>query len=130
MIGDEKMEKVVTLFNMGDSPDDVEIRHTGTELYIYAKGRQIATVSGVHDNIQRDKNYPGHFTDIIVDRYGDRDKKREVIITLVHKKALTVEEIELTRPVCTKCGERTELVDGCIFFYIYKCPKCGEEIKR
>lgn len=46
MIGDEKMEKVVTLFNMGDTPDDVEIRHIGTELYIYAKGRQIATVSG------------------------------------------------------------------------------------
>jgi tRNA(Ile2) C34 agmatinyltransferase TiaS len=121
------MEKVVTLFNMGDDPDDVEIRH---KLHIYAKGRHMATVSGVHDYIQREKNYPDHFTDIVVDRYGDKDKKRDVIITLVHKKALTIEEIELTRPVCQKCGERTELVDGCVFFYIYKCPKCGEEIEK
>jgi predicted RNA-binding Zn-ribbon protein involved in translation (DUF1610 family) len=114
---------------MGDSPDDVEIRRIGTELCIYVKGRHMATVSGVHEYIQREKDYPGKFTDIVVDTFGDKDKKREVIITLVHKKALTVEEIELTRPLCPKCGKRTELVDGCVFFYIYRCPDCGEEVK-
>ena len=126
----ETNKPVVTLFNMGDSPDDIDMNQVGAQIHISVKGRHMITVSGVHDHIQREKNYPGHFTDVIVDRYGDRDKPRDVIITLVHKKALTVDEIELTRPVCTKCGERTELVDGCIFFYIYKCPKCGEEIKR
>ena len=124
------MEKVVTLYNMGDNPDDVEINQVGTQIHIRVKGRHMVTVSGVHDNIQMEKNYPGHCTDVVVDRYGDKDKKREVIITLVHKKVLTVDEIELTRPVCQKCGERTELIDGCVFFYIYKCPKCGEEIKK
>lgn len=79
---------------MGNSPDDVDIRHIGTELHIYIKGEHKATVSGVHDQIQREKNYPAKFTDVIIDRFGDRDKNREVIITLVHKKGLTVEEIE------------------------------------
>lgn len=123
------MANVVTLFNMGDSPDDIDICHVGTELHIYVKGRHMAMVSDVHEHIQREKDYPGKFTDIVVDTYGDRNKKREVIITLVHKKALTVEEIELTRPLCPKCGKRTELVDGCVFFYIYKCPDCGAEVK-
>lgn len=42
----------------------------------------------------------------------------------------TVDDIELARPVCPKCGERTELIDGCIFFYVYKCTECGEEVKK
>lgn len=42
----------------------------------------------------------------------------------------TVDDIELARPVCPKCGERTELIDGCIFFYEYRCPGCGEEVKK
>lgn len=124
------MEKVVTLFNMGDSPDDVEMNHVGTDVHISVKGRHMITVSGVHSHIQIEKNYPEKLTDIVVDRFRDKDKPREVIITLVHKKVLTVDEIELTRPICPKCGERTELVDGCVFFYIYKCQKCGEEIKK
>ena len=124
------MEKVVTLFNMGDSPDDVEINHVGTEVHISVKGRQMITVSGVHAHIKRERNYPGKYTDIVVDRFGDKDKPREVIMTLVHKKALTVEEIELTRPGCPKCKTKMELIDGCVFFYIYKCPSCGEEVKK
>lgn len=110
------MEKVVKLFNMGEGPDDVEIRHIGTDIHILVKGRYMATVSGVHDHIQRDKNYPGKFTDVIVDRYGDRDKKREVIITLVHKTALTVDEIQ------SKCGERIEPIDGPVFYLPGQTP--------
>ncbi len=80
------METVATLYDMGESPDDVEIRHIGTEVQIYVKDRLMATVSGVHSHIQRDKNYPDKITDIIVDRFGDKNKPREIIITLVHKK--------------------------------------------
>jgi len=41
----------------------------------------------------------------------------------------TMEEIEESRPICS-CGSRMDLIDGCVFFYIYKCMACGKEIKR
>lgn len=126
----ETNKPIVTLFNMGGNPDDVIINQVGIDVHIRVKGRHMITISGVHEHIQREKNYPGHYTDIVVDRFGDKNKPREVIITLVHKKALTVEEIELTRPACPKCETKMELVDGCVFFYVYKCPKCGEEVKK
>lgn len=128
------METVVTLFNIGDSPDDVSIRQVGDGIHIYLKKDMdkiyslVASIRGVHKRITTDKNYSGKYTDIIVD---SGEEKREVIATILHKSNLaTIEEIEATRPICLNCGIRTELIGGDVFMYVYKCPKCGLEIRK
>lgn len=131
------METMVTLFDVGESPDDVSIHHVGDAIHVYVKKenekiyRHVATIRGIHKNVKRDKNYPGRYTDIIVD-YGDSKEnreKREVVATILHKRDLaTIEEIEATRPMCHICGIRRELVGGSVFAYIYRCPKCGNEL--
>lgn len=131
------METVVTLFGVGDSPDDISVHHVGDSVVIYVKTedenvyRHVATITGVHQHIKRDKNYPGKYTDIVVDHHGDKEnrEKREVIATILHKRDLaTIEEIEAARPICNICGVRRMLVGGSVFSYIYRCPKCGNEI--
>lgn len=129
------MEIVATLFDIGESPDDVSIRQIGDGVHIYVRKidkeeiyRHVATIRGVHKKITTEKNYPGRYTDIVVD-YGEDKEKREVVATLLHKRNLaTIEEIEATRPVCVNCGIRTELIGGSVFMYFYRCSKCGSEI--
>lgn len=131
------METIVTLFGVGENPDDVSIHHVGDGVHIYVKTekenvyRHVATITGVSRHIRRDKNYPGKFTDIIVDYRDDKEnrEKREVIATILHKRDLaTIEEIEATRPICHVCNVRRDLIGGSAFSYIYKCPKCGNEV--
>lgn len=133
------METVVTLFDVGNSPDDVSVRHVGDGVHIYVKieneqvYRHVATITGVHKHIKRDKNYPGKYTNIVVDYGNDKEnrEKREVVATILHKRNLaTIEEIDATRPICHTCGVRRDLVGGSIFEYVYRCPKCGNEITQ
>lgn len=132
------METVLTLFDVGKSPDDVSIHHVGNSVVIYVKTedkvyRHVATITGVDKHIKEEKNYHGKYTDIVVDHFDDiEDKeKREVIATILHKRGLsTIEEIEATRPIHIDCGTRMELVGGSVFSYIYRCPKCGHEESR
>lgn len=136
--GDEKMGSVITLFDMGESPDDIRIHHVGDAIHIYVRKenekviyRHVATITGVRVNIKRDKNYMGKFTDIVVDYGDDKEnrEKREVIATILHKRTLaTIEEIEATMPICNQCGVKRELIGGSVFSYIYRCPKCGNEL--
>lgn len=121
------METVITLLDIGESPDDVDTHHVGSGVHIYVKNKHVASIHGVHKLIRREKNYVGKFTDIVVD--NEDKEKREVIATLLHKRTLAnMEEIEATRPVCNDCGARTELIGGSVFAYIYRCPNCGKEI--
>lgn len=131
------METIVTLFGVGENPDDVSIHHVGDGVHIYVKTekenvyRHVAMIRGVHKHIKREKNYPGRYTDIVVDHYDDKEngEKREIIATILHKRDLaTIEEIEATRPICNVCNVRRDLIGGCVFAYIYRCPKCGNEI--
>lgn len=130
------MEKIVTLFDVGESPDDIQVYHVGDGIHIYVKTadekvyRHVATITGVHKHIRRDKHYPGKYTNIVVDYGDDKEnrEKREVIATILHKRTLaSIEEIEATRPMCNICRIRRELVGGTVFAYIYRCPKCGDE---
>lgn len=131
------METVITLLDVGDSPDDVSVHHVGDSVVIYVKTenksayRHVATITGVHRHIRRDKDYGNRHTNIVVD-YGDMKEnreKREVIATILHKKNLaTIDEIASERPLCTICKVRRELVGGSVFAYVYRCPKCGDEI--
>lgn len=133
------METIVTLFDVGESPDDVSVHHVGDTVVVYVKTedkkvyRHVVTITGVHKHVRRDKNYPGRYTDIVVDHYDDKEnrEKREVIATILHKRDLaTIEEIEATRPMCHICDVRRELVGGSVFAYIYRCPKCGDEMSE
>lgn len=133
------METVLTLFDVGCSPDDIYVRHVGDGVHVYVKTendkiyRHVATITGVHMHIKREKNYPGRYTDIVVEYGDDKEniERREVIATILHKRNLaTVEEIEATRPMCNICGVRRELVGGSVFAYIYRCPKCGNELTQ
>lgn len=136
--GYEKMGIVVTLFDVGESPDDIQVHHIGDAIHVYVRKenekviyRHVATITGIHVHIKRDKNYSGKFTDIIVDYGNDKEniEKREVIATILHKRDLaTIEEIEATMPVCGSCKVKRELIGGSPFAYVYRCPKCGDEL--
>lgn len=83
------MNVVLNLFDMGESPDDVKVIHTGDILCIYVKGEHKAMITGVHKHVKRDKNYPDKFTDIVVDYHNEKDnvENRDVIATLFHRKS-------------------------------------------
>lgn len=125
---------ILVLYNIGDSPDDINVDQIGSSVHIYVKRKdiekvykQVATIDGVHNKIRIETNIPGKFTDILIDH---KDKnRREVIATVLNNRTwATIEEIEAVRPICPYCGIRTKLVGGEVFNQVHQCTKCGRQI--